>query len=247
VKRSLTLAAAAVVSTAFVPAPSPGLITHGPRRDRLVALTFDADMTRPMLRDLRARHPRRWYDPALISELRANHVPTTVFLTGLWTLTYNRLARSLARDPLFEVENHSYNHAAWEAPCYGLARVRSQAMKREEVTGTAKIIRRVTGVRPSYFRFPGGCQHEADIRLVQSLGEQPVQWDVISGDAFMTDPSRVAQHVLTQVRPGSIVVMHFIGAPKAPATAAALRQIIPALRRRGFRFVTLRTLLHPKS
>ena len=156
-KRPLLLAAAVVVTTAFVPAPSPGLITHGPRRYRLVALTFDADMTRPMLKDLRAKRPRRWYDPALISELRANHVHATIFLTGLWTITYNRLARSLARDPLFEVENHSYNHAAWEAPCYGLARVRSQAMKREEVTGTAEIIRRVTGVRPSYSGFPAAA------------------------------------------------------------------------------------------
>ena len=49
--------------------------------------------------------------------------------------------------------------------------------------------------------------------------------------------------VLDDVRPGSIVVMHLIGAPNAPATAAALRTVIPALRARGYRFVTLRELL----
>jgi peptidoglycan/xylan/chitin deacetylase (PgdA/CDA1 family) len=74
-----------------------------------------------------------------------------------------------------------------------------------------------------------------------------VQWDVISGDSFLTDPSQVVREVLSQVRPGSIVVMHLIGAPKAPATAAALQRIVPALRARHFRFVTVWTLLHQAS
>jgi peptidoglycan/xylan/chitin deacetylase (PgdA/CDA1 family) len=39
------------------------------------------------------------------------------------------------------------------------------------------------------------------------------------------------------------VVMHLVGAPNAPATAAALREIIPALRARGYELVTLERLL----
>jgi peptidoglycan/xylan/chitin deacetylase (PgdA/CDA1 family) len=45
------------------------------------------------------------------------------------------------------------------------------------------------------------------------------------------------------VRPGSIVIAHCVGAPNAPATAAAMRVIIPALRARGYRFVTVERLL----
>jgi peptidoglycan/xylan/chitin deacetylase (PgdA/CDA1 family) len=70
-----------------------------------------------------------------------------------------------------------------------------------------------------------------------------VQWDVISGDAFERDPAVIVRAVLGQVRPGSIVIAHCIGAPNAPATAAAMRVIIPALRARGYRFVTVAQLL----
>jgi len=37
--------------------------------------------------------------------------------------------------------------------------------------------------------------------------------------------------------------MHLNGPPHAPATAGAIRTLIPALRTRGLRFVTLRELL----
>lgn len=49
--------------------------------------------------------------------------------------------------------------------------------------------------------------------------------------------------VLTQVRPGAIVMMHLQGGANAPATGTALRIIIPALRQRGYRLVTVSELL----
>src|SRR5205823_6370765 len=95
------------------------------------------------------------------------------------------------------------------------------------------------GSEPRCFRFPGGCHSASDLNLVASLGEQPVQWDVISGDAYLRDPAAVARQTLAGVKPGSIVVMHLVGAPNAPATAGALRTVLHALRQRGLRPVTL--------
>ena len=102
-----------------------------------------------------------------------------------------------------------------------------------------RVIARVTGKRTRLFRFPGGCHSKADLRTVAAAGEQPLGWDVVSGDVGQPDPGVVARNVLRDVRPGSIVVMHVVGAPLAPA----LRLIIPELRARGYRFVTLRRLL----
>ncbi len=217
-----------------------GLIYHGPRTQPVVALTFDADMTPAMLAALRSGRQRTWYDEPVVRELEATRTSATIFLTGLWTQTYPRVVRRLARNPLFELENHTLDHAAWETPCYGLAQARD---KRGELLRAAAIIERVAGVRPRYFRFPGGCENAADVALVHSLGEQPVQWDVVSGDAFLRGPAVVEREVLNGVRPGSIVVMHLVGPPRTPATAPALRAIIPALRARGYRFVTLDQLL----
>lgn len=220
-----------------------GLVTNGPRERPLVALTFDADMTQAMRASLRSGRVRSWYDDAVVAELRATRTPATIFLTGLWAETYPAVTRALARDPLFELENHSYDHAAFAAPCYGLPVVRSAAAKRREVVRSAASIERVAGIRPRYFRFPGGCHKPADVSLVASLGEQPVEWDVVSGDSFLRDPGAVEREVLAHVRPGSIVVMHLVGPARTPATAPALRALIPALKARGYSFVTVERLL----
>jgi len=221
-----------------------GLILHGPRTRKWVALTFDADMTPDMLAELRDGTVASWFDARILAILQSTRPPATVFLTGLWARTYPDVVRKLAADPRFDLANHSFDHSAFEGPCYGLPIVAGgDAAKRAEVEQAAQAIEQIDGIAPRWFRFPGGCLSASDVGLVHSLGETPVQWDVVSGDAFQPDQTVVIRDVLSRVRPGSIVAMHFIGAPNAPATATALLTIIPTLRARGFSFVTLDTLL----
>jgi peptidoglycan-N-acetylglucosamine deacetylase len=224
--------------------PRAKLIKHGPRRDRLVALTFDADMTPAKLAELRVGGAAStWYDPRVVEELRRTRTPATFFLTGLWARVHPHAARQLARSRQFQIENHSFSHRAFKVPCFGLEPVASKPEKRAEVVRSRRIIARLTGQRTRLFRFPGGCHSKADLRSVAAAGEQPLGWDVVSGDVGQPDPEVVARNVLRDVRPGSIVVMHVVGAPLAPATAAALKRVIPELRARDYRFVTLRQLL----
>ena len=218
-------------------------VTHGPRDRREVALTFDADMTHSMLDRIRSGTVRRQVDGRLFSLLRRTRTPATIFLTGLWTGEYAGFVRGLARDSLFQLENHSYDHRAWTSPCFGLPTVTGGTRKAAEVTRTQRIVNRVAGVTPRFFRFPGGCETLRDRRLVARLGLRTVDWDVEAGDAFEKHPRTIIRAVLSGVRPGSIVVAHCIGAPNTPATAAAMARIIPALRARGYRFVTLDRLL----
>jgi len=200
-------------------------------------------MTQGMLARLRAHEVASWYDPRIAAELRSTGTPATVFLTGLWAQTYPGVVRSLAADPRFEIENHSFDHAAFRAPCYGLPTVSTDAARRKEVTDGASAITAAGGGTPIYFRFPGGCHATADLKLVAGLGETPIGWDVVSGDAFQSNPTVVVRDVLTGVQPGSIIVMHLMGPPNAPATADALATLIPELQARGFEFVILRELL----
>lgn len=224
-------------------APTATLVTHGPRDRHDVALTFDADMTQAMLAAVRGGQSSIGYDPRIVQELRESHTPATIFMTGLWPTAHPDPARDLASDPQFEIENHTFDHSAFAHPCYGLPGVPSASAKAQEVERAADAIEGLTGAAPRYFRFPGGCHGDGDLQLVAGLGEQPVQWDVISGDAYLRDPAAVARQTLAGVKPGSIVVMHLVGAPNAPATADALRTVLPALHERGLRPVRLRQLL----
>ncbi len=246
VPSSSTGSVAAPLGTTGVSTPSPSQIAqidHGPRTRRWVAITFDADMTRSMLARLHSGVQRSWYDAAIVHELEETHTPATIFLTGLWTEAYPNVVRRLAHNKLFELENHSVDHSGWLAPCYGLPVVHGELSKRAEIEDAAADIRSVAGITPRYFRFPGGCHNESDLRLVAAAGERAVGWDVVSGDAFQPNPQPIIQQVLDDVRPGSIVIMHIVGAPNAPATDRVLPVVIRNLRARGYRFVTVRTMV----
>ena len=192
---------------------------------------------------LRSGRVTSWYDARIVAELRRTHTPATVFLAGLWAQTYPGVVRSLAANPLFELDSITFDHAAWQVPCYGLATVTGVSAKRQEVLSAARVISGLAGHPPRYLRFPGGCHDQADLAIVGALGEQPLGWDVVSGDPFQPRASVIIDNVLRRVRPGSIVVLHLVGTPNAPATFDALRQLIPRLRAAGYEFVTVQRLL----
>ncbi|MFJ4682817.1 polysaccharide deacetylase family protein [Streptomyces sp. NPDC088789] len=209
-------------------------------RDKTVALTFDADMTADQ--GARAAAGERFDNPPLIAALRGLKVPATVFMTGRWAEEYPEQARSIGRDSRFEVANHSYSHYAFTADCYGLPTVSPDRM-REDVERAYTAFREagVPNAMP-YFRFPGGCYDRQALRALRGTGVTAVQWDVVGGDAFATDPDAVARQVLDGVKPGSVVVLHCTRSA-APTTERAIRTIVPALRERGFRFVKVSELI----
>ncbi|MET9662005.1 polysaccharide deacetylase family protein [Streptomyces sp. NPDC006510] len=225
--------------------PGPGamtpVFTHGARGgEKVVALTFDADMTAD--EGPRAAAGEHFDNPGLIALLRRLEVPATVFMTGRWADEYPAQARSIGADPLFEVANHSYSHYAFKSPCYGLPAVAEDGMRAEVARAFASLRKaRVRNTVP-YFRFPGGCYDEASLRALAPEKVTAVQWDVVSGDAFATDADAVAEQVLDGVQPGSLVVMHCTRSA-APVTDEAVRRVVPELRRRGYRFVKVSDLM----
>ncbi|WP_256920664.1 polysaccharide deacetylase family protein, partial [Streptomyces hilarionis] len=230
-------------------APGPAGLTpvfrNAPRAaGKVVALTFDADMTADQ--GGRAAAGEHFDNPALIAALRTLKVPATVFMTGRWAEQYPDQARSLGHDPLFEVANHSYSHYAFTDDCYGLPTVPEDRMLADvERAYTAFRKAGVPDAMP-YFRFPGGCYDRRALRAVSGAGVTAVQWDVVSGDAFATDADAVARQVMQGVKPGSVVVMHCTRSA-APTTERVVRTVVPELRRRGYRFVRVSELIGTAS
>ncbi|WP_109001173.1 polysaccharide deacetylase family protein [Streptomyces rishiriensis] len=211
---------------------------------KTVALTFDADMTADQ--GGRAAAGEHFDNPGLIAALRTLKVPATVFMTGRWAEEYPDQARSIGRDPLFEVANHSYSHYAFTGDCYGLPTVPEDRMRADvERAYTAFRKAGVPNAMP-YFRFPGGCYDRRALRAVSGTGVTAVQWDVVSGDAFATDADAVAQQVLQGVKPGSVVVMHCTRSA-APTTEQVVRTVVPELRRQGYRFAKVSELIGTTS
>jgi peptidoglycan/xylan/chitin deacetylase (PgdA/CDA1 family) len=223
-----------------VPPAVPRVVLGVSTAQRLVAMTFDLDMTPSMAAQVKAG--TSWFNADAVAYLRAQHVRATLFMTGMWAEIYPTIARQLAQDPDFEIGNHSYSHPAFHAPCYLLGSV-GRAAQVQQVRMAQQAIAWATGVTPRYFRFPGGCYDPAAVDIVHAAGLIPIEWNVNSIDAFNSYPAQISATVLTQVKPGSIVLMHLQGGVNAPATGAALRLIVPGLEQRGYQFVTVSQLL----
>lgn len=223
-----------------VPSAVPRVVLGAATTQRLVALTFDLDMTPSMAAEVKGG--TSWFNADAVGYLRSEHVHATLFMTGMWAEMYPAIARQLAQDPDFEIGNHSYSHPAFHTPCYRLGSV-GRAAQVEQIRMAQQAIVWTTGVTPRYFRFPGGCYDRAALDLVHAAGLIPIEWNVNSIDAFNPYPAQISAAVVTQVTPGSIVIMHLQGGANAPSTAIALRMMVPALERRGYQFVTISQLL----
>jgi peptidoglycan-N-acetylglucosamine deacetylase len=220
----------------------PASFDHAATSQKIVALTFDADMTPGMLRELKNKRVKSWYNDKVIAVLRQDKVPATLFLTGLWIETYSDAVKDLAADPLFELGNHSYSHGAFHSPCYGLFPI-PESRQAAEVQKTDDLLKRYAVSYKKYFRFPGLCSDAQALRTVEDQGYTVIGGDVDGADAFEKSPKWVAFDVVSHVRPGSIVVLHMHGGPNAPATADALPDIITRLRSEGYSFVKVSDLL----
>ncbi|MFP8884134.1 polysaccharide deacetylase family protein [Streptomyces mangrovi] len=207
----------------------------GDRGDKVVALTFDAALSAED-RERAEEDGERHDNPGLIAALRREKVPATVFMSGLWAQTYKHQARSIGRDDLFEVGNLSHSHRAFTDDCRDLPALAPDKQLADVRKGRKAI--RAAGVEnlTPYFRFPGGCFDDRSRRTIAPAKVTAVAGDVVAPDAGEKDPEKVAERVLKDIRPGSVVVLR-CDREKAPATEKAVRRIVPELKERGYRVV----------
>lgn len=218
------------------------VITHGPRDKKRIALTFDAEMTDQMKRNLLSGRTKSSFDENIIKTLDATSTKATFFLTGLWVELFPAETYLLSHNDLFELGSHSYTDSSFYGYCYGLDKVTDELVI-EEIGATEKILRKYAGIDNTLFRFPGGCFSPRAIELVREAGDVVVHWDVNGGDGFNKNTESIVHNVVDKVDNGSIILLHLNGPPTAPQTADALPKIIQILKSRGYEFVTVTELL----
>lgn len=204
---------------------------------KLVALTFDL---------CEASGEISGYDGVIVDTLRAEKVPATFFAGGKWTVDHKERAAQLIADPLFEVGNHTWSHA--NLAVRGGDYMRRQVDDTDMAVAGARADAAAAGcmldkvpARTDLFRFPYGSCSPESLGYVNETGHLAIQWDVDSGDPAFLGAKFMADAMLRAIKPGSIVLMHANG--RGRHTAEAVRMLIPALKAKGYRFVTLSDLL----
>jgi cellulose synthase/poly-beta-1,6-N-acetylglucosamine synthase-like glycosyltransferase/peptidoglycan/xylan/chitin deacetylase (PgdA/CDA1 family) len=202
------------------------LESREPVPGRRIALTFD-DGPDP-----------RW-TPRIAAALRSLRVPATFFLVGSKVVRHPGLAAALYRDG-FELGNHTFTHV-------DLGRVPSWE-RRLQITLTQSALAGAVGVgsrlvRPPYSSTPAavtGAQERALVD-VASRGYVIVLSDLDGEDWQRPGVNAIVDAATPRGRRGGIVLLHDGGGNRSQ-TVAAVEQLVPRLRARGFRFVTVSEL-----
>jgi peptidoglycan/xylan/chitin deacetylase (PgdA/CDA1 family) len=109
-----------------------------------------------------------------------------------------------------------------------------------EIASAQNEIEKVSGRPVTLFRPPYGAHTAAIDAEAKSLGMLEVLWSIDSLDSQGADWNGITKEVLDNVRSGSIILFH----ENRGQTIRALKfNILPALRKRGFKTVTIPELL----
>jgi cellulose synthase/poly-beta-1,6-N-acetylglucosamine synthase-like glycosyltransferase/peptidoglycan/xylan/chitin deacetylase (PgdA/CDA1 family) len=203
-----------------------GLQSRDAAPGKRIALTFDDG-------------PDPHWTPRIAHELRRLRVPATFFVVGSEVVRHPDIVRELHRDG-FELGNHTFTHAdvsslpGWEQRL-------QVGLTDNALAGTVGIRPRL--LRPPYSSVPGGvnaAQARAYGRLARE-GYDLVLTDFDGEDWRRPGVGAIVASATPQGNRGGIVLLHDGGGDRSQ-TVRAVGRLVPALRARGFRFVTVSQL-----
>lgn len=209
----------------------PGVITSVPAAagESVLALTFDAC----------GGPGGDGYDAALVETLRRERVAATLFVTSRWIAANRAAAEALAREPLFEIENHGSRHR----PCsvtgrsaFDIRGTRSVGDAVDEIQRGASAIAQLTGKAPRFYRPGTAYFDDVCLDVAAALGHAAAGF-AVNGDGGTGFSRAQVKEALVKAKSGSIVLLH-MNHPGGQ-TAEGVGDALPVLRARGVKLVRL--------
>jgi len=212
---------------------------------KVVALTFDV---------CQLANEKTGYDSNIVNFLRQNKIKATFYISGKWMLSHPDKTKQLIADPLFEIGGHGWDHAnmreitgvamrnqvEWTQGQYELLweQVADSACAKSKGASEMDKIPRI----PYTFRFPHGVCSPESLEHLAEAGLPAVQWSLFTRDARKTQTAKaIVDLVKNTIYPGDIIIMHANG--QGRYGYEALKNFVPALRKKGYSFVTVTELL----
>ncbi|KAI9928327.1 hypothetical protein ASPWEDRAFT_170674 [Aspergillus wentii DTO 134E9] len=183
------------------------------------------------------------YTADILHLLQSHDATATFFLIGSQIPGYEAILRDLVR-----ARNELANHAMHDEP----SRALSDAVLTEQIAAVQAKIEEAyksagdeTEGRPRNWLFrPGsGFFSERMRKVVARLGYRLVLGNVYPHDPQVPFWRLNASHILSMVKPGSIIVCH----DRREWTVPMLQRVLPELKRRGYQVVTVTELLEAGS
>ena len=188
-------------------------VASGPASVPVAALTFDD-----------GPHPYKTRE--LLDILDDLGVRGTFFIVGRQAVRNPELLAEIVRRG-HGVANHSWSHK-------NMSLLDVDEIF-DEIAFCSQAVEAITGIRPRFFRPPGGNWNSGVIGTATDLGLVTILWNVNAYDTTAKNPMETALLVIRKSGPGSIILMH----GGMDNTIAALPMIVTGLREKGLLFSTL--------
>jgi peptidoglycan-N-acetylglucosamine deacetylase len=169
--------------------------------------------------------------PRLLDMLAKRNIKVTFFVLGQCVQEYpDVLKRAVAEG--HEIGNHSWSHPAFSKS--------SEESVRSQIERTQQIIHQTAGVTPTLLRPPYGAitAHQKEW-INKTFGLHVILWSVDPLDWKRPGPAVVTRRIVSEARPGSIILSHDIHEQTIVAMADTLDQLLA----KGFKFVTVSQLM----
>lgn len=196
--------------------------------DKVIALTFEEG-------------PSAEYTAEILDILKENDAKATFFAVGSEIEKYNDELLIREYEEGHQVACGTYS-CAKERDAARLPRMSREDLEYQVQHGLEVIASILDeGQYSKIVRLPGGKIAEDYIIAIDGCVTANIGWNVDTGDWLESSKSEVMKILMT-LEPGDIVRLHD-GGGEHSGTVEALREALPILRERGYRFVTLDELL----
>ncbi len=226
-----------VVATAALPTPAPTpvpqaatkpgkplidhLPTHAPDNSPVVYLTFDDGPST--------------FTPKYLELLARYHAHGTFFVIGGSAKARPDLVRAEANAGHY-VGNHTYTHISLQNVSHEVFINESELTRKTLLTEAKDLFTLDGDVR--YLRPPYGATDSHTRGYAAELGYQVVMWDVDPMDWRRPGADAISSHIIRNVFPGAVVLMHDGGGERSQ-TVEALEVVLKELSTRGYKFYTI--------
>ncbi|WP_436969436.1 polysaccharide deacetylase family protein [Actinacidiphila glaucinigra] len=169
----------------------------------------------------------RW-TPQILQVLEDNGVKATFCMVGTQARAHPGLVKAVVAAG-HRLCDHSVTH---DTTMNGKSR---QYQAKEILDAERMITRAAGGVRPLYYRAPGGAFTPYSRQLAASRGMRPLGWNVDSEDFKQPGTAALVSTVRNEISNGPTVLFHDAGGDRGQ-TVEALRQVLPWLKQQGYTF-----------